>query len=328
MTTLPSGSTSGDRPGNLSRADRTWLVALAASMWGVSSVLREPLAQRLPALTIVLLEHVALVCMLSPWVLPALRALRAASAPTKAGMVVIGAGSSALATTMFTAAFALGDPITPQVLQKLQPVIALVLASVLLGERLTARFAFFAVPALAGAWLLAFPHPLGMTVTSTQAAALAVGAAALWAAGTVLGRMVSRELSFMHVTTLRFSMGLVTLAGAAAISGVPVTMPPELIPQLILLALVPGLLALVLYYIGLRATPASRATFAELAFPLSAAVVGVTVLDGHLDGTQWLGFWIMLISVVVLAIHEHNSRHPAVTTPDRIEDAIPRTRRT
>jgi drug/metabolite transporter (DMT)-like permease len=38
---------------------------------------------------------------------------------------------------------------------------------------------------------------------------------------------------------------------------------------LLLLALVPGLLALLLYYRGLRGTPAAAATLAELAFPNS-----------------------------------------------------------
>jgi len=302
--------------------DGTWLIALAASLWGFSSLLREPLSQQLPALSVVLAEHVVLVLLVSPWVLPAARALARSSVRTKLGVLVIGAGSSALATTLFTAAFRVGDPITPQVLQKLQPVLAMALAAVLLGERFTRRFPLFAVPAILGAWLLAFPDPLGVGVQSLTAAALAVGAAALWAAGTVLGRLVSAELSFLHVTTLRFTVGLVALAGFAAATSTPVGVPMQLVPQLVLLALVPGLLALVLYYIALRRTPASRATLAELAFPLTAAAVGVTVLDGGLDGSQWLGFAVILASVVSLALHEHRASHPAVAVPDRVEDAI------
>jgi drug/metabolite transporter (DMT)-like permease len=303
--------------------DRTWLVALAAALWGFSALLREPLSQQLPALTIVTLEHLALVVMVSPFVLPALRALRAASVRTRVGVLVIGAGSSALATTLFTAAFRLGDPITPQVLQKLQPVLAVLLAAVLLGERITRRFPLFAVPAVAGAWLLAFPDPLGVSVSSLAAAGLAVGAALLWAAGTVLGRMVSAELSFVHVTTLRFTVGLVALAAAAAVSRTPMSVPLDLVPRLVLLALVPGLLALVLYYVALRATPASRATLAELTFPVTAALVGVTLLGGRLDGTQWAGFGVVLLSVVLLAVHEHRSERPAVAVPARVEDAVP-----
>jgi drug/metabolite transporter (DMT)-like permease len=303
-------------------SDRTWLVALAASLWGLSSLLREPLSQRLPALAIVLAEHVTLVVLVSPWVLPALRALAAASPRARAGVVVIGAGSSALATTLFTAAFRLGDPVTPQVLQKLQPLIAVLLAAVLLGERVSPRFPLFAVPALAGAWLLSFPDPFAVGVQGLAAAGLAVGAATLWAAGTVLGRMVSAELSFVHLTTLRFVVGLVTLVVLALATRTPVAVPLELVPRVVALALVPGLLALVLYYIALSRTPASRATFAELAFPLTAAAVGVTLLGGSLDASQWAGFAVVLASVVLLAVHERRSEHPAVVVPDAAEDAL------
>jgi drug/metabolite transporter (DMT)-like permease len=302
--------------------DRTWLVALAASLWGFSSLLREPLSKVMEPLAIVLAEHVVLVVLISPWLVPAVRALLAASTRTKVAILVIGAGSSALATTLFTAAFRLGDPVTPQVLQKLQPLIALLLAAVLLGERLTPRFAFFAVPAIAGAWLLSFPDPFGVEVQTLAAAGLAVGAASLWAAGTVLGRMVSAELSFVHVTTLRFLVGLVALVTFAWASRTPVDVPLDLVPRLVALAAVPGLLALALYYYALRRTPASRATLAELAFPVTAAFVGVTLLDGSLDASQWVGFCTVLLSVVLLALHENRSRRPAVAVPARAEDAL------
>jgi drug/metabolite transporter (DMT)-like permease len=302
--------------------DRTWLVAVAASLWGFSGLLREPLSKEMPTLSLVLAEHVVLVVLVLPWLVPAVRALAASSRRTQVGILVIGAGSSALATVMFTAAFRLGDPVTPQVLQKLQPVFALLLAAVVLGERVTRRFPWFAVPAVLGAWLLAFPDPFGVAVQGMAAAALAVGAASLWAAGTVLGRMVSVELSFVHVTTLRFTVGLVALTAFAMGSGTPISVPVELVPRLVLLALVPGLLALVLYYVALRRTPASRATLAELAFPVTAAAVGVTLLDGELEGSQWVGFVVVLVSVVSLALHENRAKHPAVAVDDRVEDAL------
>ena len=47
------------------------------------------------------------------------------------------------------------------------------------------------------------------------------------------------------------------------------------VPKAELARLLPGLAAMVLYYLALGRTPASRATLAELAFPLTAALVGV-----------------------------------------------------
>jgi drug/metabolite transporter (DMT)-like permease len=304
------------------RGDRTWLVALAASLWGLSALWRSPLARDYPSLAIVFWEHVIIVALIAPWVVPALRRLVRTSVRTQVAVVVIGAGSSAIATTLFTAAFRLGDPITPQVLQKLQPFIAVLLAAVILGERLRPRFALFLIPGLVGAWLLAFADPLGVTVAGAQAALLAVGAAALWAAGTVLGRAASAELRFRDLTALRFAIGLLTLALIAAVTRTSVALPWSLAPSLVLLALVPGLLGLVLYYLALGRTPASRATMAELSFPLTAAFIGVVAFAAQPTPTQWLGFVIVLLTVVALAIHEQRAEHPAVSAPVRAEDAL------
>lgn len=303
-------------------SDRTWLVALAASLWGLSSLWRGPLAAEYPALAIVFWEHVVLTLLTLPWLVPAVRRVLAASTRTKVSVLVIGAGSSALATTLFTAAFRLGDPITPQVLQKLQPLLALTLAAMVLGERLRPSFAYFAVPALVGAWLLAFPEPLRVGVSGAQAALLALGAAALWAAGTVLGRAASAELRFSDLTALRFAVGLVTLMVLVAFTSTSVSVGTDAIRNILLLALIPGLLALALYYRALGRTPASRATLAELAFPLTAAVVGVAFLDARPTGSQWVGFAVVLVSVVGLALHEQRSATPSVAVPDRVEDAL------
>jgi drug/metabolite transporter (DMT)-like permease len=291
---------------------RTWLVASAACLWGSSALLREPLAGVVDASTIVLYEHVVILAALTPWLVPALRAWAAAPARVRASAVIIGAGSSALATTLFTAAFAFGDPITPQVLQKLQPLVAIVLAAALLGERLRPRFAVFAVPALVGAWLLSFENPLDVGVTDLQPAALALGAATLWAGGTVLGRLVGSEIGPRDTLVLRFAFGLPAAAVIVSILGAQWTMPLEQAPSLVVLALVPGLLALSLYYLGLQRTAASRATLAELMFPVTAAVVGVTLLDASLTPSRWLGLGIVLVSVTALALHENRAQAPSV----------------
>lgn len=302
--------------------DRTWLVALAACLWGVSSLWRGPLASEYPPVAIVFWEHLILTTLTLPWLLPAVRRVLGASARTKVSVLVIGAGSSALATVLFTAAFRLGDPITPQILQKLQPLIAVALAAIVLGERLRRSYVCFVLPALLGAWLLAFPSPLQVSVSSAQAALFALGAAALWAAGTVLGRAASAELRFSDLTALRFAIGFATLAVTTWVTGTPVAIGLDAAPNLILLALIPGLLALVLYYRALGRTPAARATVAELAFPLSAVVVGVTALGARPDGSQWVGFMLVLSAVVGLALHEQASRRPSVRVPDRADEAL------
>ncbi|RCW47023.1 drug/metabolite transporter (DMT)-like permease [Halopolyspora algeriensis] len=295
--------------------DRTWLVALATAMWGTDALWRMPLATSLPAGSVVFWEHLIIVLLLSPFLVKAWRAFAACDARERVAVLVIGGGSSALATALFTAAFQAGDPVTPLVLQKLQPIFAALASFVLLGERVRGRYFAFAVPALIGAWMLAFPDPLDIRVSQVKPALLAVGAAVLWAAGTVLGRMLSRRMSTMEVTTLRFSVGLPTAAVILLAKGDPVAVGWGNLPGLLLLALIPGLIALSLYYLGLQTTAAARATLAELSFPATAAIVGVGVLGEDLTATQWTGFLLVVAMVAGMSWHERVTRSTMVTAP-------------
>lgn len=304
--------------GGAGKADRTWLVAIAAALWGTDGLLRLPLAGELQAGTVVFWEHLLVAVVLLPLLPSAVRALARCGPKEWLAVLVIGGGSSALATALFTAAFQVGDPITPLVLQKFQPLFAVLAAWIVLGERTRRGFLLFAVPALLGAWLLAFSDPLDVQVTALRAALLALGAAALWAAGTVLGRLVSAELPWRDLTVLRFSIGLPFAAIICAVQGNSFTVGLDNGIGLALLAFVPGLLALSLYYVGLSATPAARATLAELAFPATAAVIGVSVLNETLSVTQWLGLVIVVVSVTALGWHERR-RKPVVVEPRRVE---------
>ena len=99
-----------------------------------------------------------------PVVVAALPAVWRAGPRFVAAAVVVGAGSSALATILFTPAFVDGNPVTPVVLQKVQPLIAVSLAAVMLGERPRPRFGLFLVGGLVGTWLMAFPSPFDVSL--------------------------------------------------------------------------------------------------------------------------------------------------------------------
>jgi drug/metabolite transporter, DME family len=275
------------------------LVAVAAAMWGTDALFRRPLAQSTSAATIVFGEHVLLVLITLPLLVPALLAVIRAGPRYVLAAVAIGAGASAVATILFTQAFVHGDPITPVVLQKVQPLVAIVAARIVLGEEPRRRFAWFLVPALAGVWLIAFPHPFEVHARGLTPIAEALGAAVLWALGTVFGRYLSRRLSFEHVVSLRFSFGLVASAAALPILGAAAYAGAHDSLWIAYLALVTGLLALTLYYYGLRRTPAILASLAELAYPVTAVIVGYVAFDAHLRWTQWLGV-IVTVGVVSL----------------------------
>jgi DME family drug/metabolite transporter len=288
------------------------LIAAAAAMWGTDALFRKPLAESTSAATIVFGEHVILVLITLPLIVPAMRALFGAGTRYVLAGIAIGAGASAIATILFTQAFVHGDPITPVVLQKVQPLIVIAAARVILGEQPRARFAWFLLPALVGVWLIAFPQPFDVHASGAEPIVLALGAATLWALGTVFGRYLSRRLAFEHVATVRFSFGFVASALVLPILGAPAFASAHDTLWIAYLALVTGLLALSLYYIGLQRTPAMVASIAELAYPVTAIIVGYVAFDATLRWTQWLG---VLLTVGVVSLLPARRRTPLVQAP-------------
>ena len=140
----------------------------------------------------------------------------------------------------------------------------------------------------------------------------ALGAATLWALGTVLGRYLARDMRFEHVATLRFAFGLPASAIALLVLGAPAFSSRHDSWYIALLAVVTGFLALGLYYYGLRVTPAVAATLAELAFPVSAILVGYFKFGQVLTGWQWVG---VAATSLVVALLPARPRDPVDVVP-------------
>jgi len=286
-----------------SNASGLVLVAIGAALWGTDALFRRGLAQELPPTVVVAGEHLILTLILLPVLWSARHALRRLGRNEWVAVIVIGAGSSALATVLFTSAFSFGDPNTPLLLQKLQPIFAVVAASLILGERIRRRFFLFLAGGMIGAFFITFPDPTGIEVEQLAPALLATGAALLWGLGTVLGRRMASFLQTSHLTAIRLAIGLVVLVPIVIMrdEGQAVRQALESASSFLLLALVPGLLALLLYYRGLKTTPASAATIAELAFPIAAVSINYLAFGAVLRGSQWMGLGLLSATIISMA---------------------------
>jgi DME family drug/metabolite transporter len=302
-------------PRRLDRVPGVVLVSIAAAMWGLDGLIRKPLSDSTSPYTIVFGEHVVLVLLTLPLLVPAFRALWQAGTRYVTAGIFVGAGASAIATILFTKALFHGDFITVVVLQKVQPLVAVVGAWLVLGEQPRRGFTWFLLPALAGVWLIALPHPLDPHAEGLTPIVETLAAAVLWGLGTVFGRYLGRRLSFDKVSSVRFGFGLIASACALPIVGASAFSSPHDSFWIAVLALVTGFLALGLYYYGLRRTPAVLAALGELAFPVTAALVGIYVFDSSLRRTQWLGVAITVGVISLLPVR----RRDLVQVPPRPE---------
>jgi drug/metabolite transporter (DMT)-like permease len=282
------------------------LIVVCATLWATDAIFRLPLAGRLDAATIVLLEHAICVAVTLPWFLARRRETRGLGARGWTAVAFIGVMGSALGTIFFTASYRYLNPSVTILLQKLQPIFAVAGARLILGEKPRPSFYPWAAVALFAATLVSAPdlftgHPLAAPGTARASGVmLAIGAAFAWGMSTVFGKWVTRSLSFPVTTFLRFAWGLVALAAVAAVKAADFYLPSVStadLPPILYMSLVPGVLAMYLYYAGLKRTRASTATFAEMFFPIAAVLINWRVLGAGLASVQVAGMGLLLTAV-------------------------------
>jgi len=287
-----------------------FLIFIAAMLWASDAPFRYHLTRDLSASFIVLAEHAVNVLLVLPFIIAGWREIRNLSWKQWLAVLIIGVGASALASILFTKTFAYVNPSVAIVLQKLQPLIAISLAALLLRERTGKRFWLWALVALAGAYIISFPSLVPQLYVGEGwnpnmiGVLLALGAAFLWGAGTVLGRYaLGTAISFKTLTALRFLIAFVFLlalnARAETFTTISALSAKDVI-FIIIVAVTSGFISLMIYYKGLQHTKASIATIAELGFPFLAVIVNAAALGFSFKPAQIAGMVLLLLAVVGL----------------------------
>jgi drug/metabolite transporter (DMT)-like permease len=299
-------------------------VAVAAMLWGTDALFRAPILQHLAkdtllrSVQLVFMEHLILAACVAPILWLARREIRSLTAKQWRAILIIGVGASGLATILFTISFSYGHFIETLVLQKTQPLIAIVLANLWLRERVPSRAWLWIPIALVGAYFIAIPNPLDPRAAwedfHIATAVFALAAAAIWGAGTVLGRYALANVRFATLTGLRFATALPALTLLLfALGGAPAFGSYQWAdtPLYLGIALIPGLFPMLLYYRGLASTPASLATIAELAFPITGVIVNLLFVTPSQSLTGWQAVGIAVLVGAIVALDLTNAKHPA-----------------
>jgi drug/metabolite transporter (DMT)-like permease len=297
------------------------IVFLSSLLWASDSPFRKPLlVGGLSAAFISFLEHLFSTVASLPGLWRKRTQFKSLTIAQVLGLVYIGAGASALAAVLFVrGAVDMNYNFTiAALLQKLQPIFAIALAVIFLKEKLNPKFWLFALPALCGAYLVTFglASPAELWSTGGQlyllGPVLAILAAVLWAGGTVVGRSLLKNLDFQFVNGMRFTLGLVFLVAYVIIVEKMqfALMTPLFWRNAIIIAMLTGFFALLLYYYGLRHTKASVATLMELGYPLALTAVNWKFLGITLDIWQIIGALVLLGSVTALVLTDVNLDKP------------------
>src|SRR5882762_7054300 len=121
-----------------------WLVGLGAALWGTESAWRIPLNELFDAKVIVFWEHVLILIMFLPILVPRLKEIPKIRAHTWGYLVFSGFAGSAVGTIFFTLALKYGNPTVVNVVLNIQPVRSTVGAFLVFVDRLARRVFFYA----------------------------------------------------------------------------------------------------------------------------------------------------------------------------------------
>lgn len=281
-----------------------FLIVVAAILWGVDGVLRRSL-YTLPPITIVFFEHLIGALLIAPFFLPKLWKEKLSRKEWWA-ILFVSLLSGVLGTLWFTTALAKTNFIPFSVvflLQKLQPIFTIGTAAIVLKEKVSSKFISWALLAIAAAYFVTFPSGVVDLATGSGtaiAALFAVGAAFAWAVSTAFSRFTLLGHSHTYVTGLRFfltvPLAFVTLLllGQSASLTAPTFGD---IGRLVIIALSTGMVALWIYYSGLKTTQAKISTILELVFPLTGVFIDIVFFHTVLAPSQYFAAAVLLFAV-------------------------------
>ncbi len=295
----------------------TFFILIACFTWALDTLIRYPLlGAGYSTLQIVLIEHLTLVLLVSPMLWHYRHVYRHMSLSGFLSLFFIGGIGSAIGTLAFTEAFHYLNPTVVILLQKLQPIVAILLAYWLLKERIEGRFLQWAAVILLGSFVMMWPdlrtlsnaqwHYSSDTISLLKGYGYTLIAVMAWGAATVCGKYLSHQnIPANAIMSGRFLAGLlVLLPMALAQSDSLSIMTPVDLSLVVVMALLSGFIGMWFYYQGLKTIPAQLATLAELSFPVFAAVINWVFLDMGLTGYQIIGGMMLILGNIGLRIKQ------------------------
>ncbi len=295
------------------------LVLLACLLWAVDTLIRYPMVNEgVPSFSIVFYEHLFLTTMVSLLFRQAIKKLWKMPRKDFINFLIIGTGGSALATLAFTQAFNTLNPSLVILLQKFQPVVAIFFAHYILDEKIKGVFVFWATICLIGAVLISYEDFLHLynlnrpwidiivTEGSLQGYLCVAFSVLGWGASTVYGKKLLKEgYKDNEVMSGRFLFGFLGLLPFLPFQSTIFTHSFNIYRNVFLMVLVSGLLAMYLYYHGLRKLSARACSLTELSFPFMAVIVNWIFLGAQLSLIQLAGGALLLIGSFIIQFRRY-----------------------
>jgi len=292
-------------------------VAAAAVLWSLDGTFARPQLYSLSPVLVVFLEHLFGVLALSPIFLIYFSQIKRITKKAWFALFLVALFGGALGTTFFTKALFVSGFQNISVLillQKFQPIFAIILARILLKETFAKQFYVYTAIALIAGYFVTFKDFTAIQSVANVpllAVLFALLAAFSWGSATTLGKYSVNSIPFLLVTALRFLLTAFIMLVPVLYLGVDfATVSQHQWLLFLYIVFGSGATAMLLYYWGLKKIPASLATLAELAWPVSAILFDYLLNGTVFSLTQMVGVIVLLTAVIkITQLTEGRSSH-------------------
>jgi len=284
-------------------------VSIAAVLWGLDGIVLTPRLYNLDIAYVVFMLHLIPFIIMNIFLSREYKKLATFSFDDYLTLILIALFGGIIGTFSIVKALFLVNfqNLTVVVLlQKLQPVFAILLAAIILKERLHKNFVIWSSLAIIASYFLTFGFQLpGLKTNShtTYAALYALVAAASFGAATVFGKKILLRYNFKTATFYRYGITtlimLILILVTGRLSQIWLTTNNNWIIFLVI-AFTTGSGAIFLYYYGLNKIKAIVAAICELFFPLSAIIFDYFVNDNKLSAIQWISALVLVFAIINL----------------------------
>jgi len=293
------------------------MIGFAAALWGLDGVVLTPRLSNLNVIFVVFLLHALPFLLMNTFLFKRYKELKNLDRKAFYSLILVSFFGGAVGTISIVYALFIvnfQELSVVVLLQKFQPVFAIIMAALFLGEKLSSKFLIWAGIAVVGGYFLTFgwnvPN-LQTDANTMKAAMLSLLASFSFGTSTVFSKRLLQRIDYVSATFFRYGATTVMLLPVVLVLGLSINFQ-QITPInwfiFGVITLTSGCAALLLYYYGLRHVKASHATLLELFFPISAILLDYFINGNLLTSIQWVSAAVMIYAIIRSGMYVYSKK--------------------
>lgn len=293
------------------------MIGFAAALWGLDGVVLTPRLSNLNVIFVVFLLHGLPFLLMNTFLYKRYKEWKNLDKKAIYSLLLVSIFGGAIGTIAIVYALFIvnfQELSVVVLLQKFQPIFAILMAALFLGERLSNKFLIWAGIAITAGYFLTFGWniPNLQTDGNTMKAALfSLLASFSFGTSTVFSKRLLQRTDFVTATFFRYGTTFILLIPVVLVLGLTIEIQNVTSTNWLIfgiITLTSGSVAILLYYYGLKHVKASHATLLELFFPISAILLDYFINGNLLSAVQWVSAIVMIFAIIRSGLYIYSKK--------------------